>query len=92
MSPAEYVSIAVAIMTAGGAALGAYLKAKIDPMAATIQAIDKRTDAMCGRLDRAEDSELQHRQAGKTWAKALHGYLVHLGHHDAPDPEHFPGI
>lgn len=88
VSPAEYVTIAIALLTVLGGLLAYWIRLELTPLRAAMG----RLDELMIRLDQYQDDEERHRQAGLTWARALHRHLVRNGHDDAPDPDHYPGI
>ena len=88
MSPAEYVTIAIALLTVLGGLLAYWIRLELTPLRAAMG----RLDDLMHRLNIMQDDEEKHRQAGLTWARAVHRFLVHNGHADAPNPDHYPGI
>jgi len=84
MTPAEYVGIAIALLGVLGGGLGYWIRLELAPL--------RKLDDILDRLDEIEDDEEKHRQAGLTWARAVHRHLVQHVHEDAPDPDHYPGL
>ena len=63
MTPSEYVTVAVALLSVLGGALGVWIRVQITPLVHSQDRMADAIEALDNRTGEIEDKEAQHRQA-----------------------------